>query len=109
MAVTSSIDTAQDVVEFLKDQHRNVKDLFDQVLAAHGERRVELFTALRRMLAVHETAEELIVHPRARKELPRGETVVEQRLGEEHAAKEALRELERMDVDSTHFESAFRA
>ncbi|HEX3826313.1 MAG TPA: hemerythrin domain-containing protein [Sporichthyaceae bacterium] len=109
MAVMSSIDTAQDVVEFLKDQHRSVKELFDQVLAAHGERRVELFTALRRMLAVHETAEERIVHPRARKELPDGDAVVDERLAEEHKAKEVLRELEKMDVDSAEFESTFRA
>jgi hemerythrin superfamily protein len=106
---TSSIDTVQDVVEFLKEQPRRVEQLLDEVLAVHGEHRAELFTRLRRMLAVHETAEEQMVHPRARKELPDGAGVVHERLVEEHKAKEALRELERMDMDSPDFESAFRA
>ncbi len=64
---------------------------------------------MRRTLAVHETAEEEIVHPAARRALPNGPVVVEARLREENAAKTALTKLEKLDVDSAEFETAFRA
>jgi hemerythrin superfamily protein len=103
------IDTAQDVVEFLKSQHEEIKGLFVQVAAAHGEQRKEIFTQLRRLLAVHETAEEEIVHPRAKSEITNGEAVVSARLEEEREAKRALAELEQLDVDSPEFEQKFNS
>jgi len=107
MARNIKIDSAQDVVAFLKSQHEEIKGLFTQVSAAQGEQRKEIFTDLRRLLAVHETAEEEIVHPRAKSELPNGEAVVSARLHEEHEAKEVLAELEKLDVDSAEFEQKF--
>jgi hemerythrin superfamily protein len=102
-----TVATGEDVVEFLKAQHERIKSLFGEVLDSKGEDREELFVQLRRLLAVHETAEEEIVHPRAR-ELPDGEQVVAARLDEEHQAKEALRDLEKLDVDSAEFDEMFR-
>jgi hemerythrin superfamily protein len=107
MARNIKIDSAQDVVAFLKSQHEEIKGLFTQVAAAHGEQRKELFTDLRRLLAVHETAEEEIVHPRAKSELDNGEAVVAARLAEENEAKQVLTELEKLDVDSAEFEQKF--
>jgi hemerythrin superfamily protein len=60
-------------------------------------------------LAVHETAEEEIVHPRARHEIGDGERIVDERLKEEHEAKQTLAELEKLEVDDPKFESQFRA
>jgi hemerythrin superfamily protein len=105
----TKVDNAQDVVSFLKAQHEQIKTLFTRVLASSGKEREQAFLELRRLLAVHETAEEEIVHPRAKRELTGGEAVVEARLQEEHKAKEVLAELEKMDVDSTEFETKFRA
>jgi hemerythrin superfamily protein len=101
------VDSAKDVVDFLKGQHEQIKGLFGQVIASSGKAREEAFVELRRLLAVHETAEEEIVHPRAKRELSNGESVVEARLHEEHEAKEALAELEKLDVDSSEFETKF--
>jgi hemerythrin superfamily protein len=106
--MATMITTANDVVSFLKDQHRQVKGLLENVIATRGEERASAFYALRRMLAVHETAEEEIVHPAARRSLPDGEAVIGARLREENAAKKALSELEKLDVDSPEFESGFR-
>lgn len=72
--------------------------------AAGGAERDAAFYALRRLLAVHETAEEEIVHPVARRALPNGEELVEARLREENEAKKVLAALEEMDVDSPAFE-----
>jgi len=77
------------------------------VLAAKGQQRAEAFRQLRRTLAVHETAEEEIVHPAARS-LPGGDAVVAARLKEENAAKTALVELEKLDIDSNEFTTKFR-
>lgn len=101
------IDSAADVVAFLKSQHEEIKGLLTQVSGAHGNERKQIFNDLRRLLAVHETAEEEIVHPRAKSELDDGDTVVSARLKEEREAKEVLAGLEKLDVDSAEFEQRF--
>jgi hemerythrin superfamily protein len=58
-----------DAVELLMDQHEQIRGLLQEVDKAKGDRRVEAFGRLRRLLAVHETAEEEIVHPVARRSL----------------------------------------
>lgn len=101
------VDSAQDVVAFLKAQHEQVKELFDAVTRQSGSQREQAFLELRRLLAVHETAEEEIVHPRARTTLSGGEQIIDARLEEENEAKEALTELEKLDVDSADFVAKF--
>jgi hemerythrin superfamily protein len=102
------VQSAQDVVDFLMAQHAQIKQLFADVTKRSGSERAAAFTELRRLLAVHETAEEEIVHPRARHEIAGGEEIVEARLREENEAKTALAELEKMDdVDSTQWETKF--
>ena len=102
--VETFVQSTDDVVKFLRDQHNLIKDLFDEVLSASGtDAREKAFTKLRQLLAVHETAEEMVVHPRARHELDNGDAVVDARLSEEHEAKEQLAKLEKMDVGSKSF------
>lgn len=102
------IQVGNDVVTFLKEQHDQIKALFQQVITTRGEARTHAFYALRRMLAVHETAEEEVVHPAARKALPDGEEVVQARLQEERDAKEVLAKIEKLDVDSAEFDTRIR-
>jgi hypothetical protein len=103
------IATGTDVVSFLKEQHEQVKELFKAVAGVRGEARAKAFQQLRRLLAVHETAEEEIVHPAAKRALPNGDVIVQARLHEENEAKRALQELEKLDFDSAEFEADFRA
>src|SRR5690242_15678855 len=77
--------------------------MFPDTLAASGKAREKAFVELRRLLAVHETAEEEIVHPRAKRKISNGTAVVDKRLHEEHEAKTALQKLEKLDVDSEEF------
>ncbi|GAA0407323.1 hemerythrin domain-containing protein [Microbispora corallina] len=92
-----------DVVDLLIHQHGLIRDMFDEVeRAAPGERR-EPFRRLVRMLAVHETAEEEIVHPYARRRVDGGAGIVEDRLREEHEAKRLLALLDRQGVDHPDF------
>lgn len=102
--MATMIQTGMDVVSFLKEQHEQIREGFTDVQAAAGEQREAAFYALRRLLAVHETAEEEIVHPAARRSLSNGNAVVEARLHEEQEAKKMLAALEDMPVDSQEFE-----
>jgi len=103
--MATTIENGQDVVTFLRQQHRQIKHLFSEVRATSGEQRRSTFTELRRLLAVHETAEEEVVHPAARKALPEGEAIVNARLQEENKAKKGLSALEALDTDSPEFEA----
>lgn len=98
------VQSTDDVVKFLKGQHNLIKDMFDEVLGASDPKaREKAFIDLRRLLAVHETAEEIVVHPQARREIRDGDSVVDARLQEEHEAKEQLSKLEDMDIASQEF------
>jgi hypothetical protein len=101
------ISSGLDVVTFLEEQHDQIEAACEQVLSSRGEDRKNLFVALRRLLAVHETAEEEIVHPAARRALANGDEIVDARLQEENEAKKVLAELEDLDVDSAEFEQQF--
>lgn len=98
-----ALKSPTDVIDLLTDQHEQIKSLFAETLVLAGEERERSFRDLRRLLAVHETAEEEIVHPRAKQKVPGGEQVVEARLQEENKAKKALAELESLDIDSKDF------
>lgn len=98
------VQSTDDVVKFLTDQHNLIKDLFEEVFSASSdEARETAFIELRQLLAVHETAEEMVVHPRARDTVADGDEIVEARLEEEHAAKEQLSKLESLDIGSKEF------
>jgi hemerythrin superfamily protein len=52
-----------DVIRLLLNQHAQIRDLFDEVESSHGEQRHDAFEELRGLLAVHETAEEMVLRP----------------------------------------------
>ena len=98
------IESPDEVVSFLKAQHNLIEDMFDEVLHASDPRaREDAFVALRQLLAVHETAEEMVVHPRVREAADAGDAIVDARLREERDAKELLRRIAELDVATEEF------
>ena len=98
------IASPDDVIAFLKAQHNLIEDMFDQVLhASDPHAREKPFVQLRQLLAVHETAEEMVVHPRARREVESFDSIVDARLEEEHDAKQLLSRIEKIDITSDEF------
>jgi hypothetical protein len=91
-----------DVVALLLEQHARIRDLFAEVRNGRGEDRRQAFDELRALLAVHETAEELVVRPVAKKTA--GAEEAEARNHEEAEATKVLKELEGMDLSSPEFE-----
>jgi len=96
--------TATDV---LREQHQNVKQMFSQFVPSTGPARVELFDCLRATLAVHETAEEMVVYPVLRGIDDQGKKLAEARIAEEDEAKRVLADLEKLGVDGDGFEAEF--
>jgi hemerythrin superfamily protein len=96
-----------DAVDLLIRQHEEIRRLLRKVDTSTGERRAEAFDRLRRLLAVHETAEEEIVHPLARHAIKHGDEVIRARLREEYRGKQMLRQLEKMGTSAPSFEPMF--
>ncbi|UNZ21828.1 hemerythrin domain-containing protein [Streptomyces sp. 891-h] len=94
---------AEDVVGVLLEQHARIRDLFQAVRSGPAEEREDRFHELRALLAVHETAEEMIVRPAAKKTA--GEQEVEARNSEEKEANEVLAELDKLEFGSERFTS----
>ena len=92
-----------DVVRVLLEQHARIRDLFAEVKNAQGEQKQSRFDELRALLAVHETAEEIIVRPTAKSTA--GEAEADARNHEEAEANHVLAELEKMDVHSADFDA----
>lgn len=101
MAGTAASDT--DVVALLMRRHGDIRNLFDEVERTTGDERRTAFRNLVRLLAVHETAEEEVIHPFTRTSVPDGARIVDDRLTEEREAKELLSRLDDMDPDDAKF------
>jgi hemerythrin superfamily protein len=91
-----------DVIGILLEQHARVRTLFGEVKTADGEHKKQAFDELRALLAVHETAEEMILRPVSARVV--GEAIADARNKEEEAANHVLAELEKMDVASADFD-----
>jgi Hemerythrin HHE cation binding domain len=86
------------VIDVLVEQHHQIKDMLLDVAEARGDEKEELFQDIVKVLAVHETAEEHIVHPMARPTV--GDSMVDERLSEEEQIQHALVEL--YELGTTH-------
>jgi hemerythrin superfamily protein len=99
----------QDAIDFLLGQHRQAENLIDQIKTAPRENRGDLFDELREMLAVHETAEELVLRPVTKATGDQGKRIAEERIAEENEAKQVLADLEKLDPESDTFLTEFGA
>jgi len=93
----------EDVVDLLTAQHEQIGALLDRLRADHDDKQ-GLFAELVRLVAVHESAEEEIVHPVARRCRFGADDIVKHRLTEERAVKHALAELRDLGVDHPEFD-----
>ena len=104
-----SKESNETVVELLLRQHEQIKALFAQVLKATGDEKTDLFQDLVRLLAIHESAEEQVVHPTARRKINDGEPIVSARLEEESQAKQALSDLYELGTGHPDFDMRLQA
>lgn len=96
-----------DVIKILLEQHAQIRDLCSQVTDSIGTARKEAFDALRALIAVHETAEEMVLRPVTEKVALPG--VADRRNHEEAEANGVLKMLEGLDTETTDFLTMFRS
>jgi len=94
-----------DVIRILLQQHAGIRQLCATVVNSEGPAKRQAFDDLRVLLAVHETAEELVVHPVA--SVHGGEMLTKALNADEKEATEMLARLEELGVDSPEFDETF--
>jgi len=105
-AAARAVDQPQgDMIAILLEQHQRIRELFAHVKGASGEHKQQAFDELRALLAVHETAEEMVLRPISSKDA--GAEVADARNEEEREATRTLTVLEMMDVSSAEFDQMF--
>jgi iron-sulfur cluster repair protein YtfE (RIC family) len=94
-------------IDLLLGQHEQITQLLEAVSSAPVEERQASFDELRELLAVHETAEELVLRPITRKDVPGGEAIADARMEEENHSKDVLSKLEKLDASNEEFATQF--
>lgn len=95
---------ADDVITLLHKQHEDIRTLFAEVETTKGDERRDAWHRLVRLLSIHETAEEEIVHPAVTR-VNGGEPIVDARVAEEHRAKELLATMDSMGPEAEGFDT----
>ncbi len=93
------------VLAVVQRDHREIERMLANVEATTGAARQDAFEDLVHKLAVHETAEEEVVHPLAND--AGADEIANEVLEEEDSAKKALSRLDGMDVASAEFATQF--
>jgi iron-sulfur cluster repair protein YtfE (RIC family) len=92
---------AQGIIDALRHDHDEVREMFARLDTATGEQRQELFQQLLSELVRHEVAEEEILRPVSKRDA--GEAIANARMKEESQAEELLKEMEKLDPGSDEF------
>lgn len=96
---------AYDLVDVLLAQHARVRELIAEISDAPGEHKKRPFHELRTLLAIHEAAEEMLVHP-VTQYVGDGK-VADARVAEEQDAARVIARLETLDVAGPEFARVF--
>jgi hemerythrin superfamily protein len=95
----------KDVITLVQEDHQEIKTLMNDLSTAQSGR-ADIFERLIAKLAMHETAEEEVVHPLVRRAAG-GDAVADELLAEEDKGKKALYELEKIGPDAPGFAAKF--
>jgi hemerythrin superfamily protein len=97
----------RDVVGLIHTQHTQIAGLLSRVAAETGPERETRFGELRRLTAVHETAEQEVVYPVLRSLGAEGRRIADARAAEEAEGIKMLSRLEDLDPNSAAFSDLF--
>ena len=97
-----------DAVSMLREDHRKVKQLFEQFeLATDAASKKEIAQTALKELKVHAALEEELFYPAVRREIDEEEKI-DEALEEHHVAKLLIAELSRMKPTDEHFDAKFK-
>ena len=92
-----------DALELLKQDHQEVKKLFQQAEGAEGKQKIEVFAKIKKALETHTRIEEGIFYPAMEKREELKDMVLES-LEEHKQVKTLLKEMDALVSDSEKFE-----
>lgn len=95
-----------DAIEFLSQQHHDLRELFEQVELASGEDRRRKFEALADLIELHTRLEERIFYPAAR--ASRTRELVDKALHDHSDLMRRVKALREMDTSSEPFKERLR-
>lgn len=95
----------QTIIEALREDHQEIRQLLSEIGSAVGEDRKRLFQQLVGELVRHEVAEEEILRPVSKRIV--GEQIAEARIHEESEAEGLLKEMEKLDPATAEFSEKF--
>ena len=110
--------TSQDAITLLREDHRTVVELFQQIEGIPSDapsdseqmkQRRALFEQVSEELSRHAMAEEELLYPLIRVKVPNGDQLADHALDEHQEVKETLARLEKMSLDNLDFEGEFRS
>jgi hemerythrin superfamily protein len=90
------------LVEILLLQHQQQRAVLDELHGAAGERGAASFQRLVRMLAVHESVEEIVLYPVVRANFDDGRRLARLAIEQESEIKDALADLQSGDLARGH-------
>ncbi|MGN6731149.1 MAG: hemerythrin domain-containing protein [Candidatus Binatia bacterium] len=95
-----------DALQLLRQDHKAVKDLFEQVDGAEdGKQRKRIFDQIDTQLNIHAHIEETVFYPEMRK-IEELKEMVEEALQEHQEVKTLLEEIEGLDPESEEFSAS---
>jgi hemerythrin-like domain-containing protein len=102
-------DKTSDAIAMLKQDHQEVKELFDKFEETNGSAtKSKIVSEALTKLKVHATVEEELFYPAVRQKIEDGEEEIMDEADEEHhVAKVLIAELEKMTGDENHWEAKF--
>lgn len=96
-----------DVVGLIHAQHTDIAQLLGRVSTETGAGRETSWCELRRLIAVHETAEQEVVYPILRSLSAEGQRIADARAAEEAEGVKVLSRLEDLDPSTPEFDRLF--
>jgi len=107
-AIRSPRGSSSDAIAVLKQDHREVEQLFKRFEKA-GENahrtKGQLVASMIEALSRHAAIEEMVFYPAVRREVPKQESTVLEALEEHHVVKWLLSELEALDPAAERFDA----
>ena len=104
--MASTAGVASGIVQMLKEDHRKVKELFEEFESAEGRERGEIAKTAIQELEVHADLEETLIYPAIRQQIDADDTMNEA-LEEHHLVHVLIKELKKLKPASDTFQAKF--
>jgi hemerythrin superfamily protein len=93
-----------DIIELVLQDHHEVEQLFDKLQSAKGpDTQAKLFAQVKAELERHAAAEEKVLYPRVRKDVPDGREETKDAIEEHDQIRESLKEVQEHDAGTELF------